>query len=75
VVIKPNANGRISLGSTVTFEMNGKEITYQILGVQEANPAHGKISHLSPLGQIMLGKAIGDNFLFNRNEITIQKIE
>ncbi len=75
VVIKPNTNGRISLGSTVTFVINGKETTYQILGVQEANPARGKISHLSPLGTLLLGKTIGEKFVFNDNEVEIKKLE
>lgn len=75
VVIKPNTTGKISLGSTVTFEINEKETTYQILGVQEANPARGKISHLSPLGALFLGKTIGEKFIFNGNEVKIKKVE
>ncbi|MFA6131484.1 MAG: GreA/GreB family elongation factor [Patescibacteria group bacterium] len=75
VVIKANTDGRVALGSTVTFVMNGKETTYEILGVQEANPAHGKISHLSPLGKALLGKVVGEKFLFNNQTVEVVKVE
>lgn len=75
VVIKPNASGRVSLGSTVTFTMGGKKTTYQILGAQEANPAHEKISYLSPLGTLLLGKTAGEKFVFNGQAAEITKVE
>lgn len=36
------------------------EISYQLLGPEEADVKKGSISVLSPLGQSMLGKAMGD---------------
>jgi transcription elongation factor GreA len=37
-----------------------KEVTYQIVGVDEADVKEGKISILSPLARAMIGKKVGD---------------
>lgn len=50
----------ITIGSTVTVELNGKKKEYTIVGAQEADPLSGKISNESPLGQAFLGKKKGD---------------
>lgn len=36
------------------------EVTYQLLGPEEANVKKGSISVLSPLGRALLGKEVGD---------------
>ena len=41
-------------------EDNGKEQAYRITGQDEADPAKGLISYVSPLAIALLGKAIGD---------------
>lgn len=57
VVIKKNESDkdRIQLGSTVILQMNERILTFEIVGPQEANPMHGRISHLSPLGSALIG--------------------
>ena len=55
-----DGSGRIRIGSTVVIAANGKEMTYEVLGTQESNPFHGKISYKSPLGQILLGHVAGE---------------
>ncbi|MCK9360887.1 transcription elongation factor GreA [Patescibacteria group bacterium] len=63
IVIKRNGSAdSIQLGSTVKFNLAGKEKTYEILGPQEANPTRGKISYLSPLGAALIGKKAGEKF-------------
>jgi transcription elongation factor GreA len=50
------------LGSTVKLfdaEFN-EEVTYTIVGSAESNPSAGKISNESPLGNVILGKKVGD---------------
>ena len=52
----------VRLGSTVTVldkEFN-EEITYKIVGSQEADPMNGAISEDSPFGKALLGKNAGD---------------
>lgn len=38
-----------------------EEVTYQLLGPEEADVKNGSISILSPLGKSMIGKEIGDD--------------
>ncbi len=54
--------GVISLGSTVTLEIVGKnkKLTYTMSGEYESNPAEGKISIESPVGKSLLKKSKGD---------------
>jgi transcription elongation factor GreA len=49
----------VTLGSTVTIDIDGDEETYTIVGAVEANPAEGRISNLSPFGQALLGAHVG----------------
>jgi transcription elongation factor GreB len=48
-------------GSSVTVaDESGVEKTYAIVGVDEADPAQGKIAFLSPLARALLGRELGD---------------
>jgi transcription elongation factor GreA len=54
--------GAVRLGARVTVVEQGyddREV-FQIVGKAEANPAQGRISNESPLGQALLGRRIGD---------------
>ena len=61
-VIEPPRDGdRITFGSTVRLKgPDGKEIRYQIVGSDEADPATGRISVLSPLARTLIGREVGD---------------
>lgn len=54
--------GKVALGSTVTvrFLETGKEGKYMIVGTVESNPFSNKISNVCPLGEALIGKAVGD---------------
>jgi transcription elongation factor GreA len=56
----------VSLGSKVTIQKAGEKDThkYQIVGSEEANMMERKISHLSPMGDALMGKKKGDTFEF-----------
>jgi len=60
VVSKHQAGGIVGMGSTLSVKVNGKELHFEIVGSNEVDPASGKISNESPLGQGFLGKARGD---------------
>lgn len=62
IVIKkdPLLSGTIQLGSAVTLEVKGKRVVYEIVGPLEADPIHGRISHVSPLGSALLGHRAND---------------
>lgn len=59
-VVEEEKAGLIQVGSTVKVHLDGNEREFQIVGVPEADPSDGKISHESPLGQALLGKKVGD---------------
>jgi transcription elongation factor GreA len=57
-----DAKGRIVFGSTVKLidEESGKEITYKIVGEDEADIKTGMISFTSPIARALIGKNEGD---------------
>ncbi len=63
-IINRGEGGRafIAPGNKVTLKAlaTGKEFTYTIVGPKEANPAGGKISHVSPIGRAVIGRKQGD---------------
>lgn len=50
----------VQLGSKVTVKVNGKNEFFELVGEWEADPLEKKISHESPLGRALLGKAVGE---------------
>ena len=59
VVVDEVATGRVIIGSRVTIETGGDEVTYTIVGSAEANPAAGRLSSASPVGAALLGATPG----------------
>ena len=57
-----NAGGRCVFGSTVVLEdvKDGDVVTYQIVGDDEADIRHRKISISSPIARALIGKSAGD---------------
>ena len=51
---------QVFFGATVTIDDGDAEATYQIVGVDEANPGQGLISWLSPLARALLKAREGD---------------
>ena len=48
-------------GDRVTFEReDGRVQTFRIVGEDEADPAAGSVSHVSPLARAVMGKRVGD---------------
>ena len=59
-VVSPSTDGSVAFGSTVTITRKGRTQTFRIVGVDEADAAHGLISFRSPLAQAILGARLGD---------------
>ncbi len=61
-LIEPGAGpgGKARLGSTVVVLVGGKEKTYELVGPKETDPASGRISHVSPLGAVLMDRRAGD---------------
>lgn len=61
IVSKQHAhNGVVVLGSKVTVEVEGEQESYELVGVNESDPATGKISIESPIGKAMMGAKKGE---------------
>jgi transcription elongation factor GreA len=56
-----NAQGRVVFGSTVELEDedSGVQVTYQIVGEDEADLKEGRISVGSPIARALIGKEVG----------------
>ncbi|MEM7400944.1 MAG: transcription elongation factor GreA [Pseudomonadota bacterium] len=61
-VTKLNANGKVVFGTTVVLadEGTGDEVTYTIVGEDEADIKQNLISVTSPIARAMIGKEEGD---------------
>ena len=57
-----DADGRCVFGATVELEdlSSGLRVAYQIVGDDEADIKHGKISVSSPIARALIGKTSGD---------------
>lgn len=66
-VTKLNAGGKIVFGTTVDLvnEDTGEEVTYQIVGEDEADIKAGRISVGSPIARALIGKEAGDIAVVN----------
>jgi len=71
-VLAPDPNRKsVQFGSTVTSLRDGREQTFQIVGEDEAEPARGKISYVSPLARAIMNKDAGDTAMLGDSEIEL----
>ena len=60
-LVETQADGRVRFGGSVTIEReDGRTQTWRITGEDEADPAEGSVSHVSPLARALVGKRVGD---------------
>jgi len=61
-VTRFGTTGRVIFGATVDIvdEDSGAELTYQLVGVDEADIAAGLVSIGSPIARALIGKEVGD---------------
>ena len=51
---------RVIIGSTIELDIKGSFVTYTILGLWDSDPDKKYISYETPLGEILLGRTVGD---------------
>lgn len=62
----------VQFGRTVDIERDdGRAQSFRIVGEDEADPAHGRISYVSPLAAALLGKREGDVVTVNGAELEV----
>jgi transcription elongation GreA/GreB family factor len=66
------STGAVRFGAMVTLEKSdGTRVEYQIVGEDEADPANGRISYVSPIARKLLGAAEGDSVALADGEAEI----
>jgi transcription elongation GreA/GreB family factor len=69
---EPRAGETVQFGSRVSFRRaDGRTQTYRIVGIDEADPAEGSLSYVSPVAQALLGREIGDEIEIGGNPAEI----
>lgn len=62
VVTTPTTTDVVNVGCRVKIDVNGKEKEYSIVGPKESDPAAGKISNESDIGNQLMGRKRGETF-------------
>src|SRR5262245_56947787 len=72
-LIEPDpADEAVQFGRTVEIEReDGRRQAFRIVGEDEADPAKGSVSYVSPLAKALLGKRVGDEAVVNGAEVEI----
>lgn len=69
ILIEPDSQpaDRVGFGATVeTVDDNDEKRKFRIVGEDEADPKHGRISWVSPLAKSLTGAAVGDTVTWKR---------
>ncbi|MES2723757.1 MAG: transcription elongation factor GreA [Pseudomonadota bacterium] len=62
----------VRFGGGVTIDReDGRRQTFRIVGEDEADPAQGSVSHVSPLARALMGKSVGDTAMLAGAEVEI----
>ena len=75
VVRQNQKTGEIGFGSQIEVEVNNKQLCFEIVGKEEADPDKGKISNMSPIGLSLMGKRVGEKIIFRGNEWEVLNIK
>ena len=71
----PEDTEKVQFGSTVTIVRDdGRRQTFRIVGEDEAEPAQGTLSYISPVARALLNKAVGDVITAGSGEAEIVEI-
>ena len=75
VIPAPSDVSVVQFGSNVTIVRDdGRRQTFRITGEDEANPAKGSISYVSPVARALLGRSAGDTVKAGGGEAEITAI-
>ena len=62
IVVEPEADGEVDIGERVSVRelRSGALIDFRVVGIGEADPDVGDVSHESPIGSALLGRRAGE---------------
>lgn len=74
-LVEPMSGDTVHFGSTVIIVKEDEtKQTFRIVGEDEADPAKGSISYVSPMAKALTGKSVGDSVEVNGHEVEIESI-
>ena len=75
-LVETTADGTVRFGGSVTIEReDGRTQTWRILGEDEADPAAGSVSHVSPLARALTGKRVCDEAMVAGQSVEIVAVD
>ncbi len=75
-LLETTPDGRARFGGSVTIEReDGRTQTWRIVGEDEADPAKGSVSHVSPLARALMGKRVGDEAIVAGQSVEIVAVD
>ena len=75
-VVETQGDGRVRFGGSVTIAReDGRTQTWRIVGEDEADPARGSVSHVSPLARALTGKGVGDEAMVAGQAVDIIAVD
>ena len=75
MVARPINPAKVEFGCCITIlRADGREQTYRIVGKDEADPARGTISYVSPVARALLGKQVGEVVRVGKSDIELVAI-
>jgi len=75
-LVESAPDGRVRFGGAVTIEReDGRTQTWRITGEDEADPAAGSVSHVSPLAVALIGKRVGDEAVVAGQTVEIVAVD
>lgn len=75
-LVETTADGAVRFGGSVAIEReDGRVQTWRIVGEDEADPAKGSVSHVSPLARALMGKRVGDVAVVAGQDVEITAVD
>ena len=75
-LVETEPDGRVRFGGSVTLlREDGRTQTWRIVGEDQADPANGSVSHVSPLARALMGKQVGDEAVVAGQTVEITAVD
>ena len=75
-LVETEPGGRVRFGGSVTIERDdGRTQIWRIVGEDEADPAKGSVSHVSPLSRALMGKTVGDEAVVAGQSVEVVAVD
>jgi transcription elongation GreA/GreB family factor len=69
-------DGIVRFGSSVTIDReDGRRQTFRIVGEDEADPAAGAVSYISPIARALMGRRVGEEVAVAGSDVEIVSID